>query len=179
VTTGGDLPERLVRVAPDSEIYYDRGPEIGCGQPDCAPGCDRCARYLEIWNLVFMQFYQDPEGNRTPLKQRNIDTGMGLERLAMVLQGKESVFDTDLFRPIIDAFATLAGTTYGHDAGHDRSLRVIADHARALVFLAADGVQPDNTGVAISSVAFCGERFDMATPRAGPSVPGSCGGVGD
>ena len=131
---------------PDSEIYYDRGAELSCGQPDCAPGCDRCARYLEIWNLVFMQFYQDAEGHRTPLKQRNIDTGMGLERLAMVLQGKESVFDTDLFRPIIDTFAKLAGTTYGHDAGHDRSLRVIADHARALVFLAADGVQPDNTG---------------------------------
>ncbi len=131
---------------PDSEIYYDRGSELGCGHPDCAPGCDRCERYLEIWNLVFMQFYQDADGHRTPLKARNIDTGMGLERLAMVLQGKNSVFDTDLFRPIIDKFAALAGTSYGTNPDHDRSLRVIADHGRALVFLAADGVLPDNTG---------------------------------
>ena len=131
---------------PDSEIYYDRGSEFGCGQADCAPGCERCERYLEIWNLVFMQFYQDTEGKRTPLAQRNIDTGMGLERLSMVLQGKNSVFDTDLFRPIIDKFAALAGTRYGENAAHDRSLRVIADHGRALVFLAADGVLPDNTG---------------------------------
>ncbi|MGO8948252.1 MAG: alanine--tRNA ligase [Ktedonobacterales bacterium] len=131
---------------PDSEIYYDRGAELGCGNADCAPGCDRCDRYLELWNLVFMQFFQDTEGRREPLKQRNIDTGMGLERLSMVLQGKDSVFDTDLFRPIIDKFAALAGTTYGASPEHDRSLRVIADHGRALVFLAADGVQPDNTG---------------------------------
>jgi alanyl-tRNA synthetase len=131
---------------PDSEIYYDRGEHLSCGQPDCGPGCDRCERYLEIWNLVFMQFYQDTNGKRTPLKKRNIDTGMGLERLAMVLQGKDSVFDTDLFRPIIDKFAALAGTTYGANPDHDRSLRVIADHGRALVFLAADGVTPDNTG---------------------------------
>ena len=131
---------------PDSEIYYDRGSEYGCGEPDCAPGCDRCERYLEIWNLVFMQFYQDADGNREPLKKQNIDTGMGLERLSMVLQGKESVFDTDLFRPIIDKFAALAGTEYGTNPQHDTSLRVIADHGRALVFLAADGVTPDNTG---------------------------------
>jgi alanyl-tRNA synthetase len=131
---------------PDSEIYYDRGAHLSCGHPDCAPGCDRCERYLEIWNLVFMQFYQDTDGARTPLKQPNIDTGMGLERLAMVMQGKDSVFDTDLFRPIIDTFAALADTSYGANAQHDRSLRVIADHGRALVFLAADGVQPDNTG---------------------------------
>ncbi len=131
---------------PDSEIYYDRGAEFGCGNPDCAPGCERCERFLEVWNLVFMQFFQDTLGRREPLKQRNIDTGMGLERLSMVIQGKESVFDTDLFRPIIDKFAALAGTAYGVNAAHDRSLRVIADHGRALVFLAADGVQPDNTG---------------------------------
>jgi alanyl-tRNA synthetase len=131
---------------PDSEIYYDRGTEFGCGEPDCAPGCDRCERYLEVWNLVFMQYYQDTEGKRTLLKQPNIDTGMGLERLAMVLQGKNSVFETDLFRPIIDKFAALAGTEYGVNAEHDRSLRVIADHGRALVFLAADGVLPSNTG---------------------------------
>jgi alanyl-tRNA synthetase len=130
---------------PDSEIYYDRGPEHGCGRADCRPGCD-CERFLEIWNLVFMQFYQDIEGNRAPLTKQNIDTGMGLERLSMVLQGKESVFDTDLFRAIIDRFAELIGASYGRDAKVDTSLRVIADHGRALVFLAADGVLPSNEG---------------------------------
>jgi len=130
---------------PDSEIYYDRGVEHGCGKADCAPGCD-CERFLEIWNLVFMEFYQDLDGSRTPLPKKNIDTGLGLERLTMVLQGKESVFDTDAFRAIIDRFAALAGTTYGRDAKTDTSLRVIADHARALVFLAADGVLPSNEG---------------------------------
>lgn len=131
---------------PDSEIYFDRGAHLSCGRADCAPGCEHCQRYLEIWNLVFMQFYQDRDGKRTPLKQKNIDTGMGLERLAMVLQEKDSVFETDLFRPIIDTFARLAKTEYGANEQHDRSLRVIADHGRALVFLAADGVQPGNTG---------------------------------
>lgn len=130
---------------PDSEIYYDRGVEHGCGRADCAPGCE-CERFLEIWNLVFMQYFQDLDGTRTPLPKKNIDTGFGLERIALILQGKESVFDTDLFRPIIDKFASLAGVTYGHDARADASLRVIADHGRALVFLAADGVLPSNEG---------------------------------
>jgi alanyl-tRNA synthetase len=130
---------------PDSEIYFDRGVEHGCGRADCKPGCD-CERFLEIWNLVFMQYYQDLDGTRAPLPRKNIDTGLGLERLTMVIQGKESVFDTDLFRPIIDRFASIASTTYGQDAKHDASLRVIADHGRALVFLAADGVLPSNEG---------------------------------
>src|SRR5579859_1150942 len=130
---------------PDSEIYYDRGVEYGCGLPDCKPGCE-CERFLEIWNLVFMQYYQDIDGKRTPLPRKNIDTGLGLERLTMVLQGKESVFDTDMFRAVIDHFASLAQTTYGKDNRTDTSLRLIADHARALVFLAADGVLPSNEG---------------------------------
>ncbi|HET9922256.1 MAG TPA: alanine--tRNA ligase, partial [Ktedonobacteraceae bacterium] len=130
---------------PDSEIYYDRGIEHGCGRADCAPGCD-CERFLEIWNLVFMQYFQDFDGTRTPLPKKNIDTGLGLERLTMVLQGKESVFDTDLFRPIIDHFAAVVNTTYGSNPQTDASLRVIADHSRALVFLAADGVLPGNEG---------------------------------
>ncbi len=130
---------------PDSEIYYDRGIEHGCGRADCQPGCE-CERFLEIWNLVFMQYYQDLDGTRAPLPKKNIDTGLGLERLSMVIQGKESVFDTDMFRAIIDRFAELAGTRYGHDAQKDASLRVIADHGRALVFLAADGVLPSNEG---------------------------------
>jgi alanyl-tRNA synthetase len=139
-------PGKTGPCGPDSEIYYDRGAELSCGNADCAPGCDRCERYLEVWNLVFMQFYQDGDGKRTPLKQRNIDTGMGLERLSMVLQGKDSVFDTDLFRPIIDKFAALVGTAYGRDHKTDEHLRVIADHGRALVFLAADNVLPGNEG---------------------------------
>ncbi len=130
---------------PDSEIYYDRGIEYGCGEADCKPGCE-CERFLEIWNLVFMQYFQDIDGKRTPLPRKNIDTGMGLERLTMVLQGKESVFDIDLFRTIIDHFATIAQTAYGRDPQTDTSLRVIADHARSLVFLAADGVLPSNEG---------------------------------
>jgi len=130
---------------PDSEIYFDRGVEHGCGRADCKPGCE-CERFLEIWNLVFMQYYQDLDGARTPLPRKNIDTGLGLERLTMVIQGKESVFDTDVFRPIIDRFASIANTSYGRDAKLDASLRVIADHGRALVFLAADGVLPSNEG---------------------------------
>ncbi len=130
---------------PDSEIYYDRGVAYGCGEADCRPGCE-CERFLEIWNLVFMQYYQDIDGKRTPLPRQNIDTGLGLERLTMVLQGKESVFDTDMFRTVIDHFAALANTSYGKEAKIDASLRVIADHARALVFLAADGVLPSNEG---------------------------------
>lgn len=130
---------------PDSEIYYDRGIEHGCGRADCKPGCD-CERFLEIWNLVFMQYFQDLDGTRTPLPKKNIDTGLGLERLTMVLQGKESVFDTDIFRAIIDRFASLANTEYGRNEKADTSLRVIADHGRALVFLAADGVLPGNEG---------------------------------
>ncbi|GCF07444.1 alanine--tRNA ligase [Dictyobacter arantiisoli] len=130
---------------PDSEIYYDRGVEYGCGEADCKPGCE-CERFLEIWNLVFMQFFQDLQGVRTPLPRRNIDTGMGLERLTMVLQGKESVFETDLLRTIIDRFALITNTPYGQNNKSDTSLRVIADHGRALVFLAADGVLPSNEG---------------------------------
>jgi alanyl-tRNA synthetase len=130
---------------PDSEIYFDRGVEHGCGRADCKPGCD-CERFLEIWNLVFMEFYQDLDGTRTPLPKKNIDTGLGLERLLMILQGKESVFDTDSFRVIIDRIASLATTSYGKDTKIDTSLRVIADHTRALVFLAADGVLPSNEG---------------------------------
>jgi alanyl-tRNA synthetase len=130
---------------PDSEIYFDRGEALGCGRPDCAPGCD-CDRYLEIWNLVFMQFFQDENGGRTPLAQRNIDTGMGLERLAAVLQDVPTVYDTDLFRPILARIGELAGHGYGADAEHDRAMRVLADHSRAMSFLVADGVFPTNEG---------------------------------
>ncbi len=130
---------------PDSEIYFDRGPEHGCGEPDCAPGCD-CERYLEVWNNVFMEFVQLPDGSRTPLPRVHVDTGMGLERLVMVMQGADSVYDIDLYQAIIQHVAGLADVTYGIDAEHDRALRIIADHARGGAFLIADGVLPGNEG---------------------------------
>lgn len=129
---------------PCSEIYYDLGPERGCGSPDCAPGCD-CDRYLEVWNLVFTQFDRDEEGNYTPLPKKNIDTGMGLERLAAIMQQVPTNFDTDLIKPIIDKTAALAGISYGVEET-DISLKVIADHLRAVVYMVADGILPSNEG---------------------------------
>ncbi|MBX6770839.1 MAG: alanine--tRNA ligase [Chloroflexi bacterium] len=130
---------------PDSEIYYDRGPEFGCGRPTCQPGCD-CPRFLEVWNLVFMQYYRDETGALSPLPRKNIDTGMGLERLTMLLQDKRTVYETDLFAPIIQKAADIAGVRYGADESADYSLRVVADHSRAVTFLVADGVLPSNEG---------------------------------
>ena len=130
---------------PDSELYYDRGQAFGCGAAECAPGCD-CDRFLEFWNLVFMQFYQDRGGVRTPLERSNIDTGMGLERVTAIVQDVPSVYETDLFRPIIDRVADVAGTGFGRDGRTDYALRVIADHGRGMTFLAADGVLPSNEG---------------------------------
>ncbi|HEX9015387.1 MAG TPA: alanine--tRNA ligase [Chloroflexota bacterium] len=130
---------------PDSELFIDQGPEMGCGKPDCAPGCD-CNRYLEYWNLVFMQFYQATDGTRTPLPRKNIDTGLGLERMAAIKQGKRTVYETDLFRPVLQAAEDLTGRRYGEDDRTDFGLRVIADHGRAVTFLAGDGVLPSNEG---------------------------------
>ncbi len=130
---------------PCSEIYVDLGESRGCGKPDCAIGCD-CDRFLEIWNLVFMQYNRDEAGNLTPLPKQNIDTGMGLERIASVMQGVESNFDTDLFRPIIDQVAALAGKKYKENPKDDLALKVVADHARAVSFMLADGIRPDNEG---------------------------------
>ena len=128
---------------PCSELHIDRGEALGCGQPDCAPGCERCERFLEYWNLVFPQFDQQPDGSRPPLKNRGIDTGMGLERLAMLLQGKDNVFDTDVIFPVIEATRQLTSVPYEE---RPTPYRVIADHARALAFLIADGVLPGNEG---------------------------------
>ncbi len=130
---------------PCSEIHIDQGTEVGCGRPECALGCD-CDRFLELWNLVFMQFYRDETGAMTPLPKPSIDTGMGLERVAAVLQGKTNNFDCDLFSPIIDFIAALAGKKYHQNGADDISLRVIADHARTTTFLVADGVLPSNEG---------------------------------
>jgi alanyl-tRNA synthetase len=131
---------------PDSEIYCDRGAQYGCGEPDCGPNCPRCDRYLEIWNLVFMSWYQEPDGSRHNLARPNVDTGMGLERISLIMQDVPSVFDTDLYLPLLLRAAELAGVTYGEDARADSSLRVIADHGRAVTFLVADGVLPGNEG---------------------------------
>ncbi len=154
------LPGRIIRLGekdnfwamgdtgpcgPCSEILIDQGPEVGCRRPECRAGCD-CDRYLELWNLVFMQYYRDADGTLTPLPKPSIDTGMGLERIAAVVQGVHSNYDSDLFRPIIDAIAALAGCGYGDDEASDTALRVIADHSRAATFLVADGVLPANEG---------------------------------
>jgi alanyl-tRNA synthetase len=130
---------------PDSEIHYDFGVEYGCGRPDCRPNCE-CGRFTEIWNLVFAQYNQDEKGRRTPLPKPNIDTGMGLERVLAITECKSSVYDTNLFIPLLDSAVALAGKKYGADPEDDKALRVVADHGRALAFLIADGVLPDNEG---------------------------------
>ena len=153
---------------PCSEIHYDGGAEKGCGPmvsvdvltaqlreerdgaaprpvPGCHPNCD-CERFVELWNLVFMQFYQDPEQNRTPLPAPSVDTGMGLERAAVILQDKNNIYETDLFEPIIARVSKLSGRTYGQDADTDFAMRVVAEHARAASFLIGDGVVPGNEG---------------------------------
>ncbi|GAB4333554.1 MAG: alanine--tRNA ligase [Desulfobulbaceae bacterium] len=130
---------------PCSEIHIDQGPEAGCGRPDCAVGCD-CDRFLELWNLVFMQFYRDETGEMTPLPRPSIDTGMGLERIAAVMQGKLNNFESDLFSPLIKRIEELSGRRYGAGEKESVAMRVIADHARATTFLVADGVLPSNEG---------------------------------
>lgn len=130
---------------PCSEIMYDQGPEYSCGRPECAVGCD-CDRYLEIWNLVFTQFDLQKDGTLVPLPKKNIDTGMGLERLASVVQRVRTDFETDLFRPLLDRACSLGGITYGDDQGHDLAARVIADHVRSVIFMIADGILPSNDG---------------------------------
>ncbi len=130
---------------PCSELYYDLGPEAGCGSPDCAPGCE-CDRFLEYWNLVFVQYEMDEAGTLTPLPKPSIDTGMGLERLAALTQGVSNVFETDLFLPLILKGAELAGTEPDASPAVVRALRTMAEHARAAAFLIADGVLPGNDG---------------------------------
>jgi alanyl-tRNA synthetase len=156
----GVPPERIIRLpdnwwgpvldtgacGPDSEMYYDLGPEFGCGAPECKPGCE-CDRYLEFWNHVFTQFYKHPDGSFTPLASKNIDTGMGLERLTCIVQNKPSVYETDLFAPIMDRVDELIARASG-SAGdrEDWRKRVIADHSRAATFLVMDGIYPTNVG---------------------------------
>src|SRR5512141_2354597 len=130
---------------PCSEILFEQGEGVGCGRPGCAVGCD-CDRFLEIWNLVFMQFNQDESGTRTPLPKPSIDTGMGLERLAAVVQGVTSNYETDLFRPVLDGISRQCRVPVGKSPALDAAMRVVADHARATAFLIADGIVPSNEG---------------------------------
>ena len=130
---------------PCSEIYFDRGIKYGCGSPDCRPGCD-CDRFMEIWNNVFSQFNNDGNGNYTELAQKNIDTGMGLERLACVMQGVDNMFEVDSIRKLLDTVCSVAGKTYGDDKEDDISIRVITDHTRSAMFMISDGVIPSNEG---------------------------------
>jgi len=156
----GVSPDRIIRMGakdnfwqmadtgpcgPCSEIHIDQGVEAGCGRPECAIGCD-CDRFLELWNLVFMQFNRDEHGALTPLPKPSIDTGMGLERISAVIQGKQNNFDSDLFSEIIESICSLTGSSYGRDNETDISIRVIADHARAAAFLLSDGLMPANEG---------------------------------
>lgn len=130
---------------PCSEIYYDTGADRGCGSPDCKPGCD-CNRYIEIWNLVFTQFDKDEQGVYHPLPNPNIDTGMGLERVASVLQGKPTVYDVEPLISIIYKVQEISGVTYGVDRKKDTSMKIICDHSRAATFMIGDGVIPSNEG---------------------------------
>ncbi|MBQ9736509.1 MAG: alanine--tRNA ligase [Clostridia bacterium] len=155
----GVPPEHIVRLGkadnfwehgtgpcgPCSEIYFDRGEKYGCGKPDCKPGCD-CDRYMEIWNNVFSQFNNMGDGTYTELASKNIDTGMGLERLACVMQGVDNMFEVDSVRKILDHVVAVSGKNYGDDKNNDISIRVITDHTRSAMFMIADGVIPSNEG---------------------------------
>ena len=155
----GIAPERIFRFGkednfwehgagpcgPCSEIYYDRGEKYGCGSPDCTVGCD-CDRYMEVWNNVFTQFENDGHNHYTELENKNIDTGMGLERLAVVVQEVDSIFDVDSIKAIRDEICKVAGVTYGADHETDVSIRVITDHIRSATFMLSDGITPSNEG---------------------------------
>ena len=130
---------------PCSEIYYDRGAKYGCGSPDCAPGCD-CDRFVEFWNLVFTQFISDGAGNYEKMKKGNIDTGMGLERIACIMQGVDNLFEVDTIRNVMRHVEDIAGVSYKRDENTDISLRVITDHIRSTVFMIGDGIGPSNEG---------------------------------
>ena len=130
---------------PCSEIYYDMGEEVGCGRPGCQPNCE-CDRFSEIWNLVFTQYNQHPDGTRTSLPKPNIDTGMGLERIAAAVQGKPSIYETELFSPLIQRICQLTGKHHGASNQDDSAIRIVAEHTRGITFLIADGVLPSNEG---------------------------------
>ncbi len=154
---------------PCSEIHYDYGLHMGCGKPGCAPGCE-CPRFVEIWNLVFIQYNQAANGNRSLLERPSIDTGMGLERISAVLQGKTTIFETDLLKPLVAEASKLAGVEYGKDEYSDVAVRVIAEHGRGIAFLIADGVMPGSDGRGyilrrlIRRAALYGRRLGLKQP---------------
>jgi alanyl-tRNA synthetase len=154
-------PERIIRLpssenfwsvggpgpcGPDSEIYWDWGEETGCGEADCKPGCTRCERFLEFWNLVFMEYELHPDGTLTPLPTQNIDTGLGLERTARIVQNVPSVYDTDGYQRIMSWIAQTSGVAYGDSPDATKAHRVLADHGRGMTFIVAEGVTPSNEG---------------------------------
>ena len=156
----GLAPERIIRLdrshnfwsvggpgpcGPDTELFYDRGEEVGCGRPTCAPGCE-CERFLEFWNLVFMEYELHEDGTVTPLPKQNVDTGMGFERAAAVLQGVISVYETDGYQSIMDWIARESGVAYGDSDEATKAHRILADHGRGMTFLVGDGVMPSNEG---------------------------------
>jgi len=155
---------------PDSEIYWDWGEETGCGEPDCLPGCTRCERFLELWNLVFMSYELHADGTLTPLPKQNIDTGLGLERAARIVQNVPSVYDTDGYQLIMDWIASKSGVAYGDSEDATKAHRVLADHGRGMTFLVVDGVTPSNEGRGyvlrrvIRRAAQHGLRIGMETP---------------
>ena len=130
---------------PCSEIYYDRGEKYGCGKPTCGPGCE-CDRFMEIWNIVFSQYVNDGKGNYTPMDHPNIDTGMGLERLACVMQNVGNLFEVDTVQNIMKTVCDIAGVKYHEDPKVDIALRVITDHVRSVTFMIGDGILPSNSG---------------------------------
>jgi alanyl-tRNA synthetase len=154
---------------PCSELYYDRGVEHGCGRADCAPGCD-CDRFLEFWNLVFMQYDRQDDGTLKGLPAPSIDTGMGVERMAALKQGVHSVFEIDTFADLISSIESWSGATYGGSEVETKALRVLADHGRAMTFLASDGVEPGNEGRGyvlrrvVRRAVLHGSRIGLATP---------------
>ena len=155
---------------PDSEIYYDWGVETGCGEPDCLPGCTRCERFLEFWNLVFMEYELHADGTLTPLPAQNIDTGLGLERTARIVQDVPSVYDTDGYQLIMQWIASESGVAYGQSFDATKAHRVLADHGRGMTFLVSDGVTPSNEGRGyvlrrvIRRAVQHGLRIDMQSP---------------
>jgi len=154
---------------PCTEIIYDFGEDVGCGKDSCAPDCD-CGRFSEIWNLVFTQYYQDKEGRRTLLPKPNIDTGMGLERTAAIMQGKTIVYESDLFTPLLGRISELTGKKYGCDEDVDTAMRIVAEHSRGIPFLIADGLIPSNEGRGyvlrrlLRRAALFGRRLGLTEP---------------
>ncbi len=159
---------------PDSEIYWDWGEEAGCGEPDCKPGCTRCERFLEFWNLVFMEYELHPDNTLTPLPKQNIDTGLGLERTARILQNVASVYDTDGYQAIMSWIADASGVGYGDTPDATKAHRVLADHARGMCFIVSEGVTPSNEarGYVLRRVIRRAVQHGLRIGLSSPFLPG-------